>query len=84
MSRIGLDHLEEWIRENVNETIYPEEGDDTVAKGYADQYRAAAKADGVSIQEVEAEAGSIEDRMSEAIEASVDAESDRVKGKDRS
>jgi hypothetical protein len=83
MSKRGLEFLEAWIGENNPPEAYEPEGDHTGSRLKAEEFLIAAKSEGITREEVEAEVGDIEDYMAGAMARATDAEIERLKAKDR-
>jgi hypothetical protein len=76
--------VEEWISENIQfEPYLDEESPDPRPAEFAAQCISAADDAGISQEEIESEYGDLKGRMAEAINASADAEVDRMMSKDR-
>jgi hypothetical protein len=82
MSQRGIDFVEDWIANNLQEPGYEPEGDNKFAKMHAEICLIAAKEAGISNKEIEEDVGDLVDRMSEAIESVTDDEVARLVAKD--
>jgi len=82
VSKRGTDFLEAWVSENINPEGYAPEGDDSRAKELAEQCLFAAKAQGITKDELEEDVGDIVDYMADAAEDATDAEVARLAAKD--
>jgi hypothetical protein len=83
MSTRGKTFLEAWIEDNNPPEAYEPEGDDSGARHKVEEFLVAAKAEGITKEEVEEEVGDLVGYMADAMERATDAEIDRLKAKDR-
>jgi len=82
MSERAIAFVKGWIEENIHPEAYVAEGDDPRPKEKALQCLVDAKNAGIPKAEIEEEFGDLEDHMAGAMDASTDAEVNRLAAQD--
>lgn len=82
MSDRGIEFLNNWVRENVNATSFPQDPNEPEVTAHVEKCTEDAEKASISIEEIEEDMGDIRDFIFDAMEEATTDEVNRLAAKD--